>query len=174
MSILAGAALRNEIETGRITIEPFDPSLLGPASVDLRLGRTFRTFRPARSVVRVDSRSDYRDYSEKVVLGDGETMLLMPQQTLLGLTIERIRLAPDLCGWLEGRSRFARIGLLVHISAGFMQPGLANHQVLELTNFGPNPLELVPGTPICQFIFQRTEGSATYRGSFADQDDEAW
>jgi dCTP deaminase len=62
----------------------------------------------------------------------------------------------------------------VHISAGFMQPGLRNHQVLELTNFGPNPLELVPGTPICQFVFQRTEGSAAYAGSFADQDPDAW
>src|SRR5262245_37669090 len=108
MSILAGPALLHEIETGRITIEPFDRALVGPASVDLRLGRTFRTFRPARSVVRVDSASDYRDYSEKVVLAERQTMLLMPQQTLLGLTIERIKLAPDLCGWLEGRSRFAR------------------------------------------------------------------
>jgi dCTP deaminase len=172
--ILSREALLSEIATGGITIEPYDPSLVGPASVDLRLGRTFRTFRAARRVVRVDNTSDYRDYSEKVVLADGETMLLMPQQTVLGLTIERIRLAPDLCGWLEGRSRFARIGLLVHISAGFMQPGLQNHQVLELTNFGPNPLELVPGTPICQFIFQRTEGKATYRGMFAAQDDDAW
>ncbi|MEQ1568105.1 MAG: dCTP deaminase [Myxococcota bacterium] len=174
MAILAGEALRAEIASGRITIDPYDPGLVGPASVDLRLGSTFRAFRPARRVVRVDARSDYRDTSEKVVLGDGETLLLMPQETLLGLTIERIRLAPDLCGWLEGRSRFARIGLLVHISAGFMQPGLANHQVLELTNFGPNPLELVPGTPICQFIFQRTEGSARYAGTFADQDGDAW
>lgn len=172
--ILARDALLKEIETGGIAIEPYDPSLVGPASIDLRLGRTFRTFRAARRVVRVDNTSDYRDYSEKVVLGEGETMLLMPQQTVLGLTIERVRLASDLCGWLEGRSRFARIGLLVHISAGFMQPGLQNHQVLELTNFGPNPLDLVPGTPICQFIFQRTEGRATYRGTFASQDDDAW
>ena len=172
--ILAREAILEEIEAGGIAIEPYEPSLVGPASIDLRLGRTFRTFRAARRVVRVDSTSDYRDYSEKVLLGEGETMLLMPQQTVLGLTVERVRLAPNLCGWLEGRSRFARIGLLVHISAGFMQPGLQNHQVLELTNFGPNPLELVPGTPICQFVFQRTEGRAVYRGTFSDQDDDAW
>ncbi|MEQ1505341.1 MAG: dCTP deaminase [Myxococcota bacterium] len=174
MSILAGDALKREIERGRIRIEPYDPALVGPASVDLRLGHTFRVFRPARRVVRADATTDYRDTSEKLALPEGGTLLLMPQQTVLGLTQERIRLAPDLCGWLEGRSRFARIGLLVHISAGFMQPGLANHQVLELTNFGPNPLELVPGTPICQFIFQRTEGEATYRGSYAAQDDDDW
>jgi dCTP deaminase len=174
MSILSGDALRGEIASGRIAIDPYDPSLVGPASVDLRLGSTFRVFRSARRVVRADSSTDYRDYSEKVAVAAGETMLLMPQQTVLGLTLERVRLAPDLCGWLEGRSRFARIGLLVHISAGFMQPGLQNHQVLELTNFGPNPLELVPGTPICQFIFQRTEGSAAYAGSFAHQDEGDW
>lgn len=174
MSILSGQALRAEISAGRIHIDPFEPSLLGPASVDLRLGSTFRVFRSARRVVRADMTTDYRDYSEKVALPTGGTLLLMPHQTVLGLTMERIRLAPDICGWLEGRSRFARIGLLVHISAGFMQPGLRNHQVLELTNFGPNPLELVPGTPICQFIFQRTEGEATYAGTFAHQDHEDW
>jgi len=174
VSILAGDALKREIEAGHIEIDPFDPALVGPASVDLRLGPTFRVFRSARRVVRADSTTDYREHSEKIVLSDGETMLLMPQHTVLGLTLERVLLAPTLCGWLEGRSRFARIGLLVHISAGFMQPGLRNHQVLELTNFGPNPLELVPGTPICQFIFQRTEGEATYHGAFAGQDDDAW
>lgn len=174
MAILTRDVILREIDQGRIVIDPFEPELVGPASIDLRLGSSFRTFRQARRVVRVDSASDYRDQSEKVELAPGGTMLLMPQQTLLGLTVERVTLAPDLCGWLEGRSRFARIGLLVHISAGFMQPGLSNHQVLELTNFGPNPLELVPGTPICQFVFQRTEGEATYRGSFAHQDDQDW
>jgi dCTP deaminase len=66
------------------------------------------------------------------------------------------------------------MGLLVHISASFMQPGIDNHQVLEMSNFGPNPLELFPGTPICQFIFQRTIGSATYAGSFRKQDTQDW
>ncbi len=174
MGILTRDVILSEIAAGRIGVEPFEPDLVGPASIDLRLGSTFRVFRPARRVVRVDATSDYRSCSEKVEVPEGGTMLLMPQQTLLGLTLERVRLAPDLCGWLEGRSRFARIGLLVHISAGFMQPGLANHQVLELTNFGPNPLELVPGTPICQFVFQRTEGEATYAGTFAAQDAGDW
>lgn len=174
MAILTRDAILEEIERGRIAIDPFDPSLVGPASIDLRLGSAFRVFRSARRVVRVDANSDYREYSEKIATGPEGTLLLMPQQTVLGLTQERVSLAPDLCGWLEGRSRFARIGLLVHISAGFMQPGLQNHQVLELTNFGPNPLELVPGTPICQFIFQRTIGAARYEGLFSKQDDDAW
>lgn len=174
MPVLTRSAILREIEDGNIHIEPYEPSLVGPASIDLRLGHSFRVFQPSRTVVRADDALDYRAYSEKVLVPEGSTLLLMPKETILGLTLERIRLAPFLCGWLEGRSRFARVGLLVHISAGFMQPGLSNHQVLELTNFGPNALELVPGTPICQFVFQRTEGRATYEGTFAAQDDADW
>lgn len=174
MAILTRDAILAEIEAGRIGIDPLDRSLIGPASVDLRLGSSFRIFRSARRAVRIDGNSDYRDLSEKIEVEEGESLLLMPGQTILGLTLERLRLAPDLCGWLEGRSRFARVGLLVHISASFMQPGLDNHQVLEMSNFGPNPLELVPGIPICQFVFQRTEGSAAYAGRFADQERSTW
>lgn len=174
MSILTRSAILDAIDQGRIRIEPYDPSLVGPASIDLRLGYSFRVFQASRRVVRVDHSLDYRAHSNKIRLDEDGTLLLMPQETVLGLTLESIHLAPDLCGWLEGRSRFARVGLLVHISAGFMQPGLQNHQVLELTNFGPNALELVPGTPICQFVFQRTVGTATYEGSFAAQDDSDW
>jgi len=174
MSVLTRDAILAEIEAGHILIDPFDPARIGPASIDLRLGYSFRVFRPARRMVRVDAMSDYREHSERVLLDDGETMLLMPGQTVLGLTLERIRLSSTLCGWLEGRSRFARVGLLVHISASFMQPGIDNHQVLELTNFGPNPLDLVPGTPVCQFVFQRTEGEACYNGRFAGQREDDW
>jgi dCTP deaminase len=90
------------------------------------------------------------------------------------MTTERITLCDGLCGWLEGRSRFARLGMLVHISASFMQPGIANHQVLEMSNFGPIPLEIRPGVAICQFIFQRIEGSGRYEGVFADQTPETF
>ena len=174
MCILTRDEILSAVERGDIAIDPFDPSMVGPASVDLHLGRSFRVFKPARQSVRIDGTSDYRDLSEKVVVPEGETMLLMPGETVLGLTHERVSLAPDLCGWLEGRSRFARVGLLVHISASFMQPGIRNHQVLEMTNFGPNPLELVPGIPICQFIFQRTVGEAVYQGTWAGQSSDDW
>ena len=81
--------------------------------------------------------------------------------------------APGLCGWLEGRSRFARVGLLIHISASFMQPGLDNHQVLEMSNFGHLDLEIAPGTAICQFVFQRTLGGETpYEGQYKGQTPE--
>lgn len=168
MSILTQDEILKEIRAGRIRIEPFDPGTVGPASVDLHLGREFRVFRKARDVVTITPDIDYDAVTEKIVV-DGR-LVLMPGETVLGLTRERISLPPDLCGWLEGRSRFARLGLLVHVSASFMQPGIANHQVLELSNFSPMPLAVSPGLPICQFIFQRTVGEARYAGRFRDQD----
>jgi len=93
----------------------------------------------------------------------------MPGETVLGITRERLRLGPGLCGWLEGRSRFARLGLMVHISAPFMGPGIDSQQVLEMSNFGPAPLAVYPDTPICQFIFQRMDGDEHYAGRFAGQ-----
>ena len=93
----------------------------------------------------------------------------MPGETVLGITRERLRLGPGLCGWLEGRSRFARLGLMVHISAPFMGPGIDSQQVLEMSNFGPAPLAVSPGLPICQFVFQKLEGNEQYEGRFAGQ-----
>ena len=82
---------------------------------------------------------------------------------------EKITLSEDLCGWLEGRTRFARLGLMIHISASFMQPGISNQQVLEISNMGHVPYRLKEGTKICQFVFQQTKGKAKYVGSFKNQ-----
>ncbi|MEW6441027.1 MAG: dCTP deaminase [bacterium] len=174
MCILTRDEILREIAAGNIRIDPYDPACVGPASVDLHLGSTFRVFKSTHQNVRVAGDSDYRDFSTKVEVAEGGFMLLMPGETTLGITVERITLPPTVCGWLEGRSRFARMGLLVHISASFMQPGIDNHQVLEMSNFGPNPLELHPGTAVCQFIFQRTVGTATYSGTFRAQDRDRW
>ena len=174
MSILTHGEILAEVAAGNIVVTPFDEKMVGPASIDLHLGRSFRLFLATRKHVKVTLDSDYRDLSTKVAVNEGDSLLLMPGETVLGITREKVRLASNICGWLEGRSRFARMGLLVHISASFMQPGIDNHQVLEMSNFGPNPLELFPGTPICQFIFQRTIGSATYAGTFRSQDTEEW
>ena len=174
MAILTHEAILREIEARRIVIDPFNPAQVKAGSIDLHLGNTFRIFSSLRKIVVVNDDSDYRDVTSKLDLGPGENLLLMPGETVLGMTKEKITLPPDVCGWLEGRSRFARLGLLVHISASFMQPGISNQQVLEMSNFGPAPLEIHPGIPVCQFIFQRTEGSATYQGHFRGQDSSNW
>ncbi len=167
MSILTRDEIAREMEAGRIVVEPFQSDQLGPGSVDLHLGDEFRVYQPTRRIVDVTDDVDYSKLTDWVRMPEG--IILMPGETVLGITLEQITLPPDICGWLEGRSRFARVGLLVHVSASFMQPGISNHQLLEMSNFSPNPLRIVPRTRICQFIFQRCEGEAVYEGSFRDQ-----
>ena len=169
MSILGRQAILHAIDQGTISITPFSQNLVGPASVDLTLGSTFRVFRKVHQVIEVRENTDYREITDKVEVPRGEHILIMPGETILGITRERLRLGPRLCGWLEGRSRFARLGLMVHISAPFMGPGIDSQQVLEMSNFGPAPLEVYPGTAICQFVFQELDGDEQYQGRFAGQ-----
>jgi len=169
MSILGRNAILQAIEQGEISITPFTPELVGPASVDLTLASTFRVFRKVHQVIEVREDTDYRGFTDKIEVPSGKHILIMPGETILGITRERLRLGPGLCGWLEGRSRFARLGLMVHISAPFMGPGIDSQQVLEMSNFGPAPLAVYSGIAICQFVFQKLDGSEQYEGRFAGQ-----
>jgi dCTP deaminase len=174
MSILGRQAILRAIDEGSLAITPFKPEHVGPASVDLTLASTFRVFRKVHQVIEVQESTDYRDFTDKLEIPQGRTILIMPGETILGITQERIRLGPGLCGWLEGRSRFARLGLMVHISAPFMGPGIDSQQVLEMSNFGPAPLAVPTGLPICQFVFQRLDGDECYEGHFAGQSQDTF
>jgi dCTP deaminase len=85
-------------------------------------------------VIDINDKSDYKDVTEKITIKEGKAYIISPQQCCLAITEEKITLSPSICGLLEGRSRFARHGLFVHITAGFMQPGISNRQVLEIYN----------------------------------------
>ena len=174
MAVLGRQAILRAIDEGAIAISPFKLENVGPASVDLTLASSFRVFRKVHEVVDVNEHTDYRDFTDKVELSGDEHVLIMPGETILGITQERLRLGPGLCGWLEGRSRFARLGLMVHISAPFMGPGIDSQQVLEMSNFGPAPLAVHPGTAICQFIFQTLDGEEHYQGRFAGQNQSSF
>ncbi len=166
MSILTHNEILKEIKKGNINIEPFIAQNVGPASVDLILDDKFRLFKRATKIVDVTDELDYQKISKPV---KAKSIVILPGETILGITKEKISLAPNICGWLEGRSRFARMGLMVHISAPFMQPGISNQQVLEMSNMGHVPMRLHAGTRICQFIFQKTIGKAKYLGKFSKQ-----
>ncbi len=174
MSILARTEIISEIEAGRIQVDPYDADMVGPASIDLHLSNAFRLFVRMPTDVQVLGDLDYKRYTKGIRVPDGKTLKMRPGETMLGITREKITLSDDICGWLEGRSRFARIGLLVHISASFMQPGISNHQVLEMSNFGHLDLEIIPGIAVCQFVFQRAEGQGAYDGIFAGQSPESF
>lgn len=170
MGVLTHDAIVDEMERGGIRISPFDPSCIGPASIDLHLGKSFWVFENRHNVLAVSEESNFEELTKQVDVENGDPgIVLQSGGTVLGITEERVTLAPSLCGWLEGRSRFARLGLAVHVTAGFMQPGIDNRQVLEMTNLGPTPLLLTPGVRICQLIVEECKGEATYRGRFAAQ-----
>jgi dCTP deaminase len=155
MAVLGREAILQAIEAGTIGVTPFVPDRLGPASLDLTLARTFRVFRKVHEVIEVREHTDYRTLTEKIVVPKGEHILIMPGETVLGITQERLR-------------------LMVHISAPFMGPGIDSQQVLEMSNFGPAPLAVHPGTAICQFVFQKLLGSESYAGSFAGQTEDSF
>jgi dCTP deaminase len=170
MAILTGSELRKAIEQGRIQIDPFEDSQVGPGSIDLTLGNHFRVFKTQVGVYHILDDSNFDEISETVSVANGDFITVNPGEMILGITKERVTLADDVCGWLEGRSRFARFGLAVHVTAGFMHPGISNHQVLEIVNLGHTPLALHAGTRICQVVFEQSVGRATYQGRFRRQD----
>lgn len=169
MSILIGAEIEKALKNGSIRIEPLDPAQIGPGSVDLTLGNEFRVFRERSEVFHVTNDSRFEDLTQSVHVDDGSFVVIQPGEMILGITREKITLADNISGRLEGRSRFARFGLAVHVTAGFMHPGISNHQVLEIVNLGHAPLALYPKTRVCQFVFERCEGHATYQGRFVEQ-----
>ena len=169
MAILTRREIKKAIDRGLIKIEPLDDSQIGAGSIDLTLGNDFRIFKRHSSIYHVKDDSNFEDLTEVISIRDGEAIIVKPDEMILGITREKITLADNYCGWLEGRSRFARFGLAIHVTAGFMHPGISNHQVLEIVNLGQSRLALYPGTRVCQFIFEKCIGRAKYEGRFERQ-----
>ena len=163
--ILTKQEILKEIKNKNITIVPFSKKNIGPASIDLTLDNKFRLFKNPK-IIPIAEKTDNKKYTKLVTKNK---IILYPNEFIIGITKEKINLPNNICGWLTGRSRFARLGLQIHSTAAFMNPGINNKQVLEIYNLSPNPLELKPGTKICQLIFEKTEGKAKYKGKFKSQ-----
>ena len=168
MAVLTRDAIRAEFDSGRLIITPFEDDQLGAASIDLTLGDEIRVIERSGEAIDVVAESDYRDHTRVERLDT--PYVLEPGSTIHGITRERVMLPPNLCGFLEGRSRFARLGLMIHVTSAFVQPGVDNHQVLEMSNVSGHPLRIHAGVRLCQLVLMRVEGEAVYRGRFADQD----
>jgi len=166
MAVLTRDALLAEIAAGGLA--PWDPAAVGPASIDLTLGDEIRVLAPGPDPIPIRDDADFRLYTRVASLE--RPYVLAPGETIHGITCERITLSPSLCGLLEGRSRFARLGLMIHVTSAFVQPGVSNRQVLEMSNVSKRSLRIHPGVRLCQLVLLRTEGQAVYRGRFADQE----
>ncbi|MCR9097965.1 MAG: dCTP deaminase [bacterium] len=167
MSVLTRDVILRELDSGRVNIDPLETSQVGVASIDLTLGREIREIVGNEAPIPVEDATDYRDHTR--VLDLDEPYRLEPGSTIHGITLEHVTLPPDLCGFLEGRSRFARLGLMIHVTSAFVQPGVSNRQVLEMSNVSSRALEIVAGVRVCQLVLMRTEGEAVYRGRFQNQ-----
>jgi dCTP deaminase len=162
--ILTHDVILREIESGRLVIDPFQLDQVGPASIDLHLGDEIRVMEGGPPVIDLTDDADFRTVTQVRPLTT--PYVLQPGETIHGITRERIRLPPDVGGWLEGRSRYARLGLMIHVTSGFV---VDNRQVLEMSNVAGRPLAIRAGTRLCQIVLQRAEGEAVYAGRFADQ-----
>ena len=168
--ILSGKEILRAMQAGKIAIEPFEKKNVGAVSVDLRLGNYFRPLKASREAIRLNNNTHYPAALEKeVFVPDGKHFLIKARQMVLGVTREKITLAPGVAGWLQGRSTIARLGLSVHVSSALVQPGSSNVQVLEIVNNSPSSFILVPGIRVCQIVFEQVKGKDTYSGVFRTQ-----
>ena len=163
--ILSDRSIREEIAAGRIVIDPFDEDCVQPSSVDLKLGPYFRVFRNHTSRV-IDVKENQEDLTELIQMPGEEAFILHPGEFVLGSTRERVALGDDLVARLEGKSSLGRLGLLIHSTAGFIDPGWDGHVTLELSNVANLPITIYHGMKIGQISFmQLSEPTSTPYGS---------
>lgn len=165
-----------EVHGDSITIEPFVVNNLQPASVDVRLGPTLLVH--SRSSRPLDPEAPDDSNVTTIILGDKDTHLMCPGDFIIASTIEKVTLERDMVSRFEGKSSLARIGLVPHVAAGFIDPGFSGKITLELKNLGARPIILRPGMFIGQLCFIRLESDCTYpygnscnRSRYQGQDD---
>jgi dCTP deaminase len=163
--VLSDRTIRRLVAEGRIEIDPFDASLVQPSSVDVRVDRFFRVFRNSRYPY-IDVKEPQEDLTELVEIDPETPFILHPGEFVLGSTLERIALPDDLVARLEGKSSLGRLGLLIHSTAGFVDPGWDGHVTLELSNVANLPITIYYGMKIGQLSFvQLTEPAEEPYGS---------
>ena len=173
--LLSDRDIKAEIDGSRVKLDPYDPTLLQPSSVDLRLDRFFRTFVNHR-YTHIDPATQQDDLTAMVEVQGDEPFVLHPGEFVLGSTYEVITLPDDIAGRLEGKSSLGRLGLLTHSTAGFIDPGFSGHVTLELSNVANLPIKLWPGMKVGQLCLFRLSspaehpyGSAIYGSRYQGQ-----
>ena len=154
MSVLSDRDIRAAIAYGEVRVDPYDPRDLQPSSVDLHLDRSFRVFRNNRYAF-IDVRTPQPDLTELLRVDDDEPFILHPGEFVLGQTVEWVELPNDLVARLEGKSSLGRLGLLIHSTAGYVDPGWKGNLTLEISNVANLPIALYFGMRIGQISFFR-------------------
>jgi dCTP deaminase len=175
VSVLSDRDIRAALESNAIRIDPYNPHDLQPSSVDLHLDRSFRVFRNNRYAY-IDVRSPQPDLTELLSVANDEPFILHPGEFVLGQTLEWVELPDDIVARLEGRSSLGRLGLLIHSTAGYVDPGWKGNLTLELSNVANLPIALYYGMSIGQISFfamssaaERPYGSAELGSKYQGQ-----
>lgn len=159
--------IRAAIEAGDLSIDPFDPALIQPSSVDVRMDRFFRVFNNSK-YTHIDPKLQQDDLTSLVEVPEDEPFVLHPGEFVLGSTLEKFTLPPHMAGRLEGKSSLGRLGLLTHSTAGFIDPGFSGYITLELSNVANLPITLWPGMKVGQLaLFRMTSPAQVPYGSGA-------
>ena len=159
--LLSDRDIRSEVEAGRLSVEPWEPALIQPSSVDVRLDRYFRVFNNSQ-YTHIDPSLQQDELTTLVEPKDEDPFVLHPGEFVLGSTLEIVTLPEDLAGRLEGKSSLGRLGLLTHSTAGFIDPGFNGHITLELSNVANLPIMLWPGMKIGQLCLFRLSSAAEH------------
>ncbi|MEU6967317.1 dCTP deaminase [Kitasatospora aureofaciens] len=152
--LLSDKDIRTEIDLGRVVVDPFDPAMIQPSSIDVRLDRFFRVFENHK-YPHIDPSEEQPDLTRLVEPDGDEAFILHPGEFVLASTYEVITLPEDVASRLEGKSSLGRLGLLTHSTAGFIDPGFSGHVTLELSNVATLPIKLYPGMKIGQLCLFR-------------------
>jgi dCTP deaminase len=158
-SVLSDGTIRRLVDEGHIAIEPWDPLMVQPASVDLKLGTSFRVFHNHRIQV-IDLADPPQGLTEPVEVEPDDAFVIHPNEFVLGRTAEHVEMPDDIVARIEGKSSLGRLGLIVHATAGFVDPGFRGTLTLEITNFNSVPIVLRPGLPIAQLSFMTLDRAA--------------
>lgn len=157
--LLSDRDIRDQIEAGRVELDPYDPQMVQPASVDVRIDRFFRQF-DNHKYAMIDPAQEQAELTREIVMDPDEPYMLHPGEFVLASTYERITLPDDVAARLEGKSSLGRLGLLTHSTAGFIDPGFTGHITLELSNMATLPVALWPGMKVGQLCFFRLSSPA--------------
>ena len=173
--LLSDRDIKAEIDAGRVAVEPYDPGMIQPSSIDVRLDRWFRVFENHK-YPHIDPSTEQPDLTRLLEPEGDEPFVLHPGEFVLGSTYEVVTLPDDVAGRLEGKSSLGRLGLLTHSTAGFIDPGFSGHVTLELSNVATLPIMLFPGMKIGQLCLFRLSspaenpyGSAVYGSRYQGQ-----
>ena len=173
--LISDRDIRTEIAAERIVLDPYDPAMVQPSSVDVRIDRFFRLF-DNHKYAHIDPAENQPDLTRLVEVAADEPFILHPGEFVLGSTYEMVTLPDDIAARLEGKSSLGRLGLLTHSTAGFIDPGFSGHVTLELSNMATLPIKLWPGSKIGQLCFfkltspaEHSYGSGQYGNRYQGQ-----